>query len=114
LVSIDCIGNGVAKFADREILKNINGWQKVVVGSAIALAIKRAGNIAASYKDNKVVKALQIMDDDCNIDIDVLRDVVKENIPNSGFVVTVPILGELKFHKSDVDNLYEDITSFVK
>lgn len=54
------------------------------------------------------------MDDDCNIDIDVLRDVVKENVPNSGFVVTVPILGELKFHKSDVDNLYEDITSFVK
>lgn len=42
VVSVDCIGKGVAKFADREILKNVDGWQKVVVGAAIALAINRS------------------------------------------------------------------------
>ena len=114
MVSVECIGKGVAKFADREILKNVDGWQKVVVGAAIALAINRSQDIVASYRENSVVKMLKIFDDNGNIDIDVLRDVIKDNISNNGLVITVPILGELKFHKSDVDNLYNDIMSNVK
>lgn len=114
MVSIDNIGKGVAKFADREILKNVDGWQKVVVGAAIALFINRSQGIVAQYKDNNVVKMLNLFDDEGNIDIDILRDVIKDNISNNGFVVTVPVLGELKFHRSDVDNLYNDIMSNVK
>lgn len=114
MVSVESIGNGIAKFADREILKNVDGWQKVVVGAAIALAINRSQDIVASYRDNNIVKMLKIFDENGNIDLDVLRDVIKDNISNNGFVITVPILGELKFHKSDVDNLYNDIMSNVK
>lgn len=114
VVSVDCIGKGVAKFADREILKNVDGWQKVVVGAAIALAINRSQDIVASYRNNKVVKMLGIFDADGNVDIDILKQVVKDNISNNGFVITVPVLGELKFHKSDVDNLYNDIMANVK
>lgn len=113
VVSVECIGKGVAKFADREILKNVDGWRKVVVGAAIALAINRSRDIAASYRENSVVKMLKIFDDTGNVDIDILREVVKDSISNNGFVITVPILGELKFHKSDIDNLYNDIMSNV-
>ena len=114
MVSVESIGKGIAKFADREILKNVDGWQKVVVGATIALAINRSQDIVASYRDNNIVKMLKIFDENGNIDLDVLRDVIKDNISNNGFVITVPILGELKFHKSDVDNLYNDIMSNVK
>ena len=114
MVSVECIGKGVAKFADREILKNVDGWKKVVVDAAIALAINRSQDIAASYRENSVVKMLKIFDDTGNVDIDILREVVKDSISNNGFVITVPILGELKFHKSDIDNLYNDIMSNVK
>lgn len=114
MVSIDNIGKGVAKFADREILKNVDGWQKVVVGATIALFINRSQSIIAQYENNNVVKMLNIFDDDGNVDIDILRDVIKDNIGNNGFSITVPVLGELKFHKSDVDNLYNDIMSNVK
>ena len=113
MVSVECIGKGVAKFADREILKNVDGWKKVVVGAAIALAINRSQDIAASYRENSVVKILKIFDDTGNVDIDILREVVKNSISNNGLVITVPILGELKFHKSDIDNLYNDIMSNV-
>lgn len=113
MVSVECIGKGVAKFADREILKNVDGWRKVVIGAAIALAINRSRDIAASYRENSVVKMLKIFDDTGNVDIDILREVVKDSISNNGFVITVPILGELKFHKSDIDNLYNDIMSNV-
>ena len=114
MVSVESIGKGIAKFADREILKNVDGWQKVVVGAAIALAINRSQDIVASYKENNIVKMLKIFDDTGNVDIDILREVVKDSISNNGFVITVPILGELKFHKSDIDNLYDDIMSNVK
>ena len=114
MVSVESIGKGIAKFADREILKNVDGWQKVVVGAAIALAINRSQDIVASYRENSIVKMLKIFDDNGNIDIGILRDVIKDNIGNNGFVITVPVLGELKFHKSDVDNLYNDIMSNVK
>ena len=114
MVSVESIGKGIAKFADREILKNVDGWQKVVVGAAIALAINRSQDIVASYRENSIVKMLKIFDDNGNIDIDILRDVIKDNVGNNGFVITVPALGELKFHKSDVDNLYNDIMSNVK
>nr|DAF83942.1 MAG TPA: hypothetical protein [Caudoviricetes sp.] len=57
---------------------------------------------------------LGIFDADGNVDIDILKQVVKDNISNNGFVITVPVLGELKFHKSDVDNLYNDIMANVK
>lgn len=113
MVSVECIGKGVAKFADREILKNVDGWRKVVVGAAIALAINRSQDIAASYRENSVVKMLKIFDDTGNVDIDILMEVVKDSISNNGFVITVPILGELKFYKSDIDNLYNDIMSNV-
>ena len=113
MVSVECIGKGVAKFADREILKNVDGWKKVVVGAAIAIAINRSQDIVASYRDNGVVKMLKIFDDTGNVDIDILREVVKDSISNNCFVITVPILGELKFHKSDIDNLYNDIMSNV-
>lgn len=113
MVSVECIGKGVAKFADREILKNVDGWKKVVVGAAIALAINRSQDIAASYRENSVVRMLKIFDDTGNVDIDILREVIKDSISNNGFVITVPILGELKFHKSDIDNLYNDIMSNV-
>ena len=114
MVSVESIGKGIAKFADREILKNVDGWQKVVVGAVIALAINRSQDIVASYRENSIVKMLKIFDDNGNIDIDILRDVIKDNIGNNGFVITVPVLGKLKFHKSDVDNLYNDIMSNVK
>ena len=67
MVSVESIGKGIAKFADREILKNVDGWQKVVVGAAIALAINRSQDIVASYRENSIVKMLKIFDDNGNI-----------------------------------------------
>jgi len=57
---------------------------------------------------------LGIFDVDGNVDIDILKQVVKDNISNTGFVLTVPVLGEPQFHKGGVDNLYNDIMANVK
>ena len=82
MVSVESIGKGVAKFADREILKNVDGWQKVVVGAAIALAINRSQDIVASYRENSIVKMLKIFDDNGNIDIDMNPNDEKDTLEN--------------------------------
>lgn len=49
------------------------------------------------------------VDEDGNVDIDGLAEMIKEQISDHGFKVTVPILGELTFFKEDVEKLLEYI-----
>lgn len=73
-------------------------------------SIKRSGAILDSYKDNQLVKMLGIMDSEGNVDIDVLAEELKKNMPKEGVRVDVPIIGTLTFKENDVDKLYEYIT----
>ena len=112
MVSIGKIEQGVAAYLDSELMPKLpaNGVQKVIVGTAMSLLIKRSGAILDSYKDNQLVKMLGIMDSEGNVDIDVLAEELKKNMPKDGLRVDVPIIGALTFKENDVDKLYEYIT----
>lgn len=111
MVAIDKIEKGVANYLDNELMSQFqsNGLEKVIVGTAASLMIRKSGAIIASYKDNKLVKMLGIMDDKCNVDVDVLAEEVKKNIPKEGVKVDIPVIGTMTFHKDDVDKLYDYI-----
>lgn len=111
MVSIDKIEQGVAHYLDGELMPQLqnNGWEKVLVGTAASLAIRKSGAIAAGYKDHKLVKMLGIMDEKGNVDVEALATELKKNIPKEGFKVDIPIVGTMTFHKDDVDKLYEYI-----
>ena len=47
--------NGISKYIDTEIISNINGWQKWVVGSGIGLALSNSSNLFNTLKQNQVV-----------------------------------------------------------
>ena len=112
MVSIEKIEQGVAAYLDGELMPKLpaNGVQRVIVGTAMSLLIKRSGAILDSYKDNQLVKMLGIMDSEGNIDIDILAEELKKNMPKDGLRVDVPIIGALTFKENDVDKLYEYIT----
>lgn len=113
MVSIEKIEKGVAAYLDSELMPKLpaNGVQKVLAGTAISLLIKRSGTIVESYKDNQVVQMLGIMDADGNVDVDVLAEELKKNIPTDGVKVDVPVIGALTFRKDDVDKLHKLITA---
>lgn len=112
MVTIKKIEQGVAAYLDSELIPKLpsTGLEKVLAGTALSLAIRRSGTIIAGYKDNKVVQMLGIMDTEGNVDVDVLAEELKKNIPSEGVRVDVPVIGALTFHKDDVDKLYEYIT----
>lgn len=111
MVSVNKIEQGVANYLDGELMPQLqgNGVEKVLVGTAASLFIRRFGAIIESYKDNKLVQMLGIMDEKGNVDVDTLAEEVKKNIPKDGIKIDVPIVGTLTFHKEDVDKLYDYI-----
>lgn len=111
MVSVNQIEQGIASFLDTEFMPNLpqNGIQKVMAGTAISLIIKRSGNIVREFTNNSFVKMLGIMDEEGNMDIDILRSELKANMPETGVVMDLPMIGTLTFHKGDVDTLYNHI-----
>lgn len=111
MVSIDKIEQAIANYLDAELMPQLKstGIEKVLVGTAASLFIRRSGAIIESYKDNKLVKMLGIMDEEGNIDVDTLVEEVKKNIPKEGVKIEIPVIGTMTFHKEDIDKLNDYI-----
>lgn len=112
MVTIDKIEQGVAAYLDAELMPKLpsTGIEKVLTGTAVSLIIRRSGKILDSYKNNKMVQMLGIMDAEGNVDIDVLAEELKKNLPADGVKVEVPVIGAMTFKKEDIDKLHEYIT----
>lgn len=111
MVSVNKIEQGVANYLDAELMPQLqnNGIEKVLVGTAMSLAIRKSGAIITSYKDNKLVKMLGIMNEDGDVDVDTLAAELKKNISKEGVKIDIPIVGTMTFHKEDIDKLHEYI-----
>lgn len=112
MVPVSSIEKGVAAYLDAELMPQLNksSWERVIVGTAVSLAISKVGTIVAGYKDHKMVRMLGVMDDAGNVDVSTIAEEAKKNIGKEGFNVDVPILGTLTFHADDVDKLCKFIT----
>lgn len=114
MVSVDKIGQGVANYLDAELMPKLktNGFEKVLIGTAASIAIRKSSSIVEGFKDNKIVQMLGIMDGDGNIDVDMLVEEIKKNVPREGFNVDVPLIGTLTFKKDDIDKIHDYIGAF--
>lgn len=112
-VNISSIQKGVASYLDNELMPKFpqNGIQKVIAGTAIALIIRNSTSQLEELLESKVVEMMGIVDDDEKIDVEMLKDEIKNHIPDSGFEVEVPMFGVMKFKKADIDRLYEHIVN---
>lgn len=111
MVSVTRAEQGFANFLDKEMLAKLpdGGLQKTAIGVLSALALRRGETVMNGLRDNKMVKALGIFDEEGNIDIDVLREVVKDNIPENGLKIDMPIIGKMTIFKEDIDSLHRHI-----
>lgn len=112
MVSIDQIEQGVAGYLDGEILPHLpeKGVEKVLIGMAMGVAIKRSRSFVQMFTENKYIKAFGVSDENGNIDIDILKEELQKQISPNGLDIEIPMLGKMTFHKADVDKLYQYIT----
>lgn len=111
MVSVQQIGQGFAAFLDHEVLPMLpaNSLQKTVLGTAMALAIRKSEDIYMKLIETPFVKMLDVVDDQKFLDLDAVRNALMINVPDSGLNIDVPLIGVLTFHKADVDKLYNYI-----
>jgi len=108
MVSINQIEAGAVKFIDNVIAPEIpvdvpNGQLKKVaflVGAAYAVRKN-----VRQYANAAILTKIGAMDENGNIDLDGILEAAKEAVPENGFKVTVPILGDLTFHIDDLEQM---------
>lgn len=111
MVNVSKIKRGLANFVDSEILNKIPGGtlKRTLVGTAMGLYINNLGNVLTDATKSPIVAALGIQDADHNVDIDVLAEEIRKNIPDTGIKIDLDLLGfhigDMRLTKQDVDVL---------
>lgn len=101
--------NAIATFVDEEIINNIKGWQKWVLGSGIGLVLSDSEEMFNQLKDNDFVKMLKIVDEN-KINVDKIYKELKKQAKKSPITFNIPMVGSLTLKEQDVDKLYQTIS----
>jgi hypothetical protein len=111
MVSIESVERGLARYIDKEIMPAIktDGVKGFAIGTAASLLVKRGGNLLRAYAQNPMLQQMGLVTADGAIDLDAIRDAAKQNIPQSGMAVDLPMGISLRINTADVDSLYKAI-----
>lgn len=111
--TMDQVTKGVAAYLDNEFMPMLeeSSIKKVLIGAAISIAISRYAAMVEVAKENEFVKALNVFDDNGNVDVDTIIPAIKQNMPKDGVKVNVPSMGVLTLKEPDVDKLKQYIQS---
>ena len=113
MVTINQIEAGAVKYIDAEIAPKIpvnvpNGkLKKIAFLAGAAYAVRK--NVH-QYAGHPMLAQLGAVDEKGDIDLDGILEAARGAVPEDGFPVTVPILGELTFFAEDLERLATYIT----
>lgn len=100
---------GISKFIDESVLSHYppTSMKRIIMAGAASLYLKQNQSLVDTVTSNPLFSSLGVIDKDGMIDIDVVRDTLKEEITKSGFVrASLPFIGDIDFTADDVDTLY--------
>lgn len=112
MVSINQIEHGVGRWVDAELLPLIptggqyDNLKRIGVAAGAVYLIRKGKTALTSLQGSSFLKALGAIDDSGSIDLDGIKEVLTEKIPETGIKVVVPILNEITFYKKDVESIY--------
>lgn len=111
MATLNDLQSGIVRYVDNELMPKLpqSGLEKIVVGTALGLILKRNFSKIESFKDHPIVKLTGIVDDEGNIDLDTLATEVKNNMPQTGISVEAPMIGKMTFKSEDIDKLKQYI-----
>lgn len=111
MITLDELRNGVVTYIDNELMPMLpqSGLEKVVVGTAIGLIIKKNFSKIETFKNHPIVKLTGVMDEEGKIDLDTLAAEVKNNMPETGISIEAPMIGKMTFKSEDIDKLQQYI-----
>lgn len=103
----------VSKFIDESILSHYppTSMKRILMAGGISLYLKRNSDMVDQLLKNPMFSGLGVSTPDGMIDVECLKDVLKEEIRKAGFMrITFPIVGDVDFTVDDVETLYKYMT----
>lgn len=117
MVTKDQIKRGLSRYVDAEIVPRLPGGsvKKVIIGTALSLFMGNIEKNIDHLSDHPLIKTLGLIDESGRYDIDRLAEEVKRNMSDEGMKFCIDVLGmhvgDMTFHRSDVDSLRNHINS---
>ncbi len=109
MVTLEQIATGITKYVDTQILPHLTGIRRIGLGVYTGLASKNVVGMVEKYKNHPAVSVLDVITDD-GVDLDKLYQTVLPMFENGQKeMVSIPMIGEWTFDKTDVEKLYKYI-----
>lgn len=105
---------GLSKFIDITVLSHYapTSMKRIVAAGALALYLQQNSGIVDMVISNPLFSGLGVATEDGLVNIELIRDVLKNEIKKVGFMrIRFPILGDVDFNADDIDTLYSTIVS---
>lgn len=112
MISMKQLVQGVGSWIDDEILPSLlngNVWNDLAVRGVAALVTMRGQNIVAGLMNNPMIKMMGVVDAEGMIDIDILKAVLDQVMPDALPVELPGANFRMTLRRGDVDKLYEHI-----
>ena len=103
--------DGASSFINSNRVYDVmNDLQEVIAKVAIKRIYAKEDFFREYLKSNKLLKMLDVVDENGKIDADSLAEDLKTEIDQKGKIrIDVPVIGVLTFRPSDIDSLMERI-----
>ena len=108
-VTIDQAMRGILRFFDTVASPHMDEVRSFVAGVGLSLLADGSKEQLLVLRDNPWVKAMQIMDEQGDIDIDRLYNKARPRLDGRKLPIKIPFIGKLTFVAEDIDNLYKYI-----
>lgn len=109
MVTVQQLESGIADYLDEQLMPKLpsNSVYKVLIGAGTSIAIQRMGKMVDELKNNPIISALDLIDSDGNIDVDIIIAELKKQIPNDGIRFQANKFGKLDMviKKDDMEEL---------
>lgn len=107
MITIDQAMRGAVRFFDAVAAPHMSDAVAFLSGVGLSLLASGTKQDLLVLKDNLWIKAMRVMDETGNIDIDRLYDAARSRIDGKKITVPIPIIGDLTFLPDDLDKLYK-------
>ena len=109
-MDFDKVMDGIVRYLNREILKNMNQCQNIVARVAMARILANRKALRETLINTPLLQTIGIIDSRGMVDVEGLANDLKAQIRERGkLTITTPFFGNLTFVEADVDELYRAI-----
>ena len=111
MVSLAQVQRGVAAFLDREVVPQLTGFEKIVVGAGGGLIAAKLPELMNKLGDHPMLSILDVYHKDTGeVDIDSIYRAMEPYISAEPFSVKIPVVGiTLKMGRQEIRDLYNYI-----